>query len=68
MNYLLQATESDNPTLAKAAAAIASARANRSVAAASAYPVVFTYVDDVLVWLRRHAKASIDSETEKVPA
>ncbi len=27
-------------------------------------PVVFTYVDDVLVWLRQH----IDSETESVPA
>jgi multidrug efflux pump subunit AcrB len=25
-------------------------------------PVVFTYVDDVLVWLRRHVKASIGSE------
>lgn len=38
LNDLLQAAESDNPTLANAAAAIASARANRSVAAASAYP------------------------------
>ncbi|OGU20255.1 MAG: hypothetical protein A2X85_06100 [Geobacteraceae bacterium GWF2_54_21] len=40
LNDLLQAAESDNPTLAKAAAAIASARANRGVAAASAYPSV----------------------------
>jgi multidrug efflux pump subunit AcrB len=31
-------------------------------------PVVFTYVDDVLVWLRRHVKASTGSETDKVPA
>lgn len=38
LNDLLQAAESDNPTLANAAAAIASARASRSVAAASAYP------------------------------
>ncbi|HBA72989.1 MAG: RND transporter [Geobacteraceae bacterium GWC2_55_20] len=30
-------------------------------------PVVFTYVDDVLVWLRRHVKASIDSEAKIVP-
>ena len=38
LDELLQAAESDNPTLAKAAAAIASARENRSLAAASAYP------------------------------
>lgn len=31
-------------------------------------PVVFTYVDDVLIWLRRPVKASFDSETESVPA
>jgi multidrug efflux pump subunit AcrB len=31
-------------------------------------PVVFTYVDDVLVWRRQHVKAPIDSETESVPA
>ncbi len=31
-------------------------------------PVVFTYVDDVLIWLRRPVKASIDSETKRVPA
>ena len=31
-------------------------------------PVVFTYVDDVLVWLRRHVKAPIDNETKRVPA
>ena len=31
-------------------------------------PVVFTYVDDVLVWLRRPVKGSIGGETERVPA
>lgn len=40
LNDLLQTAETDNPTLDKAAAAIASARASRTQASASAYPTL----------------------------